>query len=120
VAADSTDVFAAAKLPSPVGMHDASGKVLASGDRVVERFDGDAGFHPCVAGIPDDLVGDGILNRAKVKLPVHRAMFGHVGQPQLVAGAGGEVAAHVVLVCRWSGSGVLAPVLSAEHREPVA
>lgn len=99
-------------------MHDAHGHVPAPGDRIVQLVHGDVGRHLRVNRIPDDPFRKHILDRTHVQLFFHRAMFGDVGQTHLVRGACSEVAAHVVVMHRWGGSGAPAPVLVAKHRKP--
>ena len=66
---------------------------LVSSNRVIERVDGDAGFHPRIDRIPDDPVGEHVLDRTHVELAFQGAVFGDVGEPQFVGRAGGEVPA---------------------------
>ena len=51
---------------------------------LLERRDREAGLHPRVDGVADDLVAEAVLDRAEVELALAGPVFGDVDQPQRV------------------------------------
>jgi hypothetical protein len=64
---------------------------VSQDDRVAQRRHRQGGLHPRVDGVADDLVGEAVLDRTQVQLPFPGAVFGDVGQPDLVGCSGGTV-----------------------------
>lgn len=73
------------------------------------------GLHPGVDRVADDPVRPGVLDRAEMQFAFVGAVFGDVGQPQLVRGLCGELTVDEVIVDRWAGLPVQASLLR-EHR----
>jgi hypothetical protein len=86
-----------------------AGQVSAPSGGVVQRGHGQARLHPRVDGVTDDPVRPSILDRTQVELALGGAVFGDVGQPQVVRALGGEVAFHEVVVHRRPNLAALAP-----------
>ncbi len=94
------DEFPRSELTATIAVHHDSLRVAAVGDGHLECVHGDAGLHPGVDRVADDLVREHVLDRAEVELPLRGPVLGDVGQPQLVRAIGGEVALHEVVVHR--------------------
>src|SRR6218665_384955 len=59
-----------------------------------------AGLHPGVNQVSEDLVGEHVPDRAGLELCLRRSMFGDVGEPELVRAVGGELAPGSARRCR--------------------
>jgi hypothetical protein len=89
VVVEGLDEGVGPELAAAVGMHHSRDR-SASQDGAGEGADGQLGGHPVGHGVADDPSAAGILDRAEVKLPLRRGVFGDVGQPQPVDLLGGE------------------------------
>jgi hypothetical protein len=90
----------------------------ADADGVTHRRDRQGRLHPRAQGVTDNPVGVHILDRTEVKLALIGAMFGDVGQPDLVGGLSAEPAVEKVVVDRGSGLSVQAPLLGEDRPDP--
>ena len=68
----------------PVRVNDAAGHLTAAGDGVVQHRYRKPGVHPVADGVAHDPVVVHVLDRAEVELALTGAVFGDVGQPQLL------------------------------------
>ncbi|GAA2436013.1 hypothetical protein GCM10009856_53750 [Mycolicibacterium llatzerense] len=64
------------------------------------------GLHRRVDRVADDAVGVDILDGAQVELAFIGAVFGDVGQPDLVGDLGAELPLHEIVVDWWLGAAV--------------
>jgi len=71
-------------------MHHAAGDITAHRDSVLKRLDGQAELHPRVDRVPDDPAAEHVPDRAEIQLALGGAVFGDVGEPQLVRGVSSE------------------------------
>lgn len=108
-------------------MGHATGDITTHHDSILESSDGQARLHPGVDRVPDDLVGEHVLDRAEVQLALRGLMLGDVSEPELIRSLGGELMPYSALlvgdgakVVMNGGTGlftVLAPLLP-EHGPP--
>jgi len=75
----------------------------AAGDRGAQRGHRECGGHAFAGGVADDPVGEHVLDRAAVELPLDRRVFGDVGEPHPVGCRRGEHSLHQVVVHRRAG-----------------
>lgn len=100
-----------------IGMQNAPGGLLTSGNGVVQGRHGEAGLHPRVDVVTDDPPAEDVLDRIEIQLPFPGGVFGDVGEPQAVRAICGEVTADHVVVYRRTG--LLGPAASfPEHAPP--
>jgi len=82
---------------------------------VAERGHRQCGGHTGVHGVPDDPIGEGVLDGAQVDLSLAGPVLGDVGEPQHVGGRGGEDPLDQVVVDGRAWPAVHAPFLGV-HR----
>ena len=97
-----SEEFSASKLASPVRVDDTSGDVTPSCDGIIDRIDGDSGFHPVGDGILHNPTREHVFDCTEVKLSFPAPMFRDVHEPQLVGSFCGEVSVHEVVTDRGS------------------
>lgn len=121
-------------MTASVAAHNAFGQIAAHDNRGAQRCNSQASFHSRVGGVPDDLVGESVLDATHVDLalsgPVlgggtsrlwrnvgEQQLIGHIGL-ELVAGASVLIIGHSaqIVLDRRPGIAVLPP-LRPDHLE---
>ena len=101
VAGQSKQELPASKLRSTIAVNHTTGDISAHRDGVAQRVHGQAGLHPRVDRVPDDLVREHVFDRAEIKFALCGGpVFGNVCQPQLVRRIGGEPVSDTTILVR--------------------
>ena len=73
-------------------MNHTTDNISAHRDGVVQSVDGEAGLHPRIDRVSDDLVREHVFHRAEIELALGSGpVFGDVRQPELVRALGAEL-----------------------------